>query len=110
MKWGEIYRTREKLSERGHKPGFYVVVSRDFIAGHEDITTVVCAPIYRDVLGLRTEVVVGAEDGLPRESAIRCDFLALMFKKKLTGFVGTLSADRQDELRRAPAHALQLKV
>jgi mRNA interferase MazF len=110
MKWGEIYRTREKLSERGHKPGFYVVVSRDFIAGHEDITTVVCAPIYRDVLGLRTEVVVGAEDGLPRESAIRCDFLALMFKKKLTGFVGTLSADRQDELRRALAHALQLKV
>jgi mRNA-degrading endonuclease toxin of MazEF toxin-antitoxin module len=110
MKWGEIYRTREKLSERGHKPGFYVVVSRDFIAGHEDITTVVCAPIYRDVLGLRTEVVVGAKDGLPRESAIRCDFLALMFKKKLTGFVGTLSADRQDELRRALAHALQLKV
>ena len=51
MKWGEIYRSREKVSERGHKPGFYVVVSRDFIAGHDDITTVICAPIYGEVLG-----------------------------------------------------------
>ncbi|MBI4263133.1 MAG: type II toxin-antitoxin system PemK/MazF family toxin [Acidobacteria bacterium] len=110
MKWGEIYRTREKVSERGHKPGFYVVVSRDFIAGHDDITTVICAPIYGEVLGLRTEVVVGAEDGLPRESAIRCDFLTLMFKTKLTGFVATLSDARQEELRRALAQALQLRA
>lgn len=108
MKWGEVYRTRERVSERGHKPGFYVVVSRDFIAGHEDITTVICAPIYSEVLGLRTEVVVGVEDGLPREGAIRCDFLTLMFKAKLTGFVGTLSAARQVDLRQALIHALQL--
>ena len=110
MKWGEIYRTKEKTSERGHKPGFYVVVSRDFIAGHEDIATVICAPIYGEVLGLRSEVVVGAEDGLPRQSAIRCDFLALMFKTKLTGFVGTLSPEKRRELREALIHALQLKA
>ena len=108
MKWGEIYRTREAVAERGDKPGFYVVVSRDFIAGHDDIATVICAPIYGHVIGLRTEVVVGIEDGLPRESAIRCDFLALMFKRKLTGFVGTLTAARRDELQRALTHALQL--
>lgn len=109
MRWGEIYRTREKVSERGDKPGFYVVVSRDFIAGHDDIATVVCAPVYGEVLGLRTEVVMGVDDGLPRESAIRCDFLALMFKRRLTNFVGTLSASRQHELRQALAHALQLR-
>lgn len=109
MKWGEIYRTREKSPERGHKPGFYVVVSRDFIAGHEDIATVVCAPVYGEVLGLQSEVVLSVEDGMPMTSAIRCDFLALMFKDKLTGFVGTLSPGRQQELRRALAHALQLK-
>jgi mRNA interferase MazF len=108
MKWGEIYRTREKVAERGHKPGFYVIVSRDFIAGHEDLTTVVCAPIYSDMLGLRTEVTVGPEDGLPHDGAIRCDFLTLMFKRRLTGFVGHLPAARQAELRRALAHALQL--
>jgi mRNA-degrading endonuclease toxin of MazEF toxin-antitoxin module len=110
MKWGEIYRTKEKISERGHKPGFYIVVSRDFIASHEDIASVICAPIYGEVLGLRSEVVVGAEDGLPRQSSIRCDFLALMFKTKLTAFVGTLSAEKQNELRQALIHALQLKA
>jgi mRNA-degrading endonuclease toxin of MazEF toxin-antitoxin module len=108
MKWGEIYRTREKISERGHKPGFYVVVSRDFIAGNEDVSTVVCAPVYGEVLGLRTEVIIGIEEGVPRQSSIRCDFLMLMFKKKLTGFVATLSDGKQMELKQALVHALQL--
>jgi mRNA-degrading endonuclease toxin of MazEF toxin-antitoxin module len=108
LNWGEIYRTREKVSKRGDKPGFYVVVSRDFIAGHEDIATVVCAPVYGEVFGLRTEVVVGPDEGVPRPSAIRCDFLTLMFKRKLTGFVATLSAHKQEELRRALRNALQL--
>lgn len=108
MKWGEIYRTRDKLTERGQKPGFYVVVSRDFIAGNDDVATVVCAPVYSEILGLRTEVVVGAAEGLPRDSAVRCDFLMLMFKRRLTGFVSTLSAPKRQQLRRALMTALQL--
>ncbi len=32
MKRGEIYRTQGKIPERGHTPGFYVVVSRNFMA------------------------------------------------------------------------------
>ena len=87
MRRGEIYRTRERIAERGAKPGFYVVVSRTFVAEHEDVSTVICAPVYGEVLGLTTEVVLGPEDGLPRTSAIRCDFLTLMFKSKLTHFV-----------------------
>ena len=108
MKWGEIYRTREKVSERGHKPGFYVVVSRDFVAANDDISTVVCAPIYGELLGLRTEVEIGVEDGVPRQSAVRCDFLMLMFKRKLTGFVSTLSSVKQRELKQALRHASQV--
>lgn len=108
MKWGEIYHTREKVSERGHKPGFYVIVSRDFIANNDDVTTVVCAPVYSDILGLRSEVTLGPEDGVPRPSAIRCDFLMVMFKSKLTGFAGTLPPERRLALRRALLHALQL--
>ena len=108
MTWGDIYRTRERLSARGHKPGFYVVVSRDFIAGNDDISTVICAPVYGEVLGLRSEVVIGAEDGVHRPSAIRCDFLTLMFKEKLTGFVATLSTAKQRDLRQALGYALQL--
>lgn len=110
MKWGEVYRTRHKVAERGYKPGFYVVVSRDFIAGHEDISTVVCAPVYGEVLGLRTEVVLGMEDGVPRPSAIRCDFLTLMFKRRLTGFVATLSDAKKIALRHALIYALQLEA
>jgi mRNA-degrading endonuclease toxin of MazEF toxin-antitoxin module len=71
---------RRRIPERGDKPGYYIVVSRTFVAEHEDVSTVVCAPVYSEVLGLTTEVVLGPEDGLPRTCAIRCDFLTLMFK------------------------------
>ena len=108
MKRGEIYRTQQKVGERGNKPGFYIVVSRDFIAQSDDVSTVICAPIYRETLGLRTEVLVGRDEGLPKESSIRCDFLTLLMKSKLTYFVGTISADKQQELGRALTHALQL--
>jgi len=54
--------------------------------------------------------VVGPEDGLPRTSAVRCDFLTLMFKSKLTHFVSTLSATKIAELNRALAHALDLAL
>ena len=109
MKWGEIYHTQEKVPERGHKPSFYVVVSRDFIGLSEDVSTVICAPVYSEVLGLQSEVAVGRADGLPRDSSVRCDFLTLMFKKKLTGFVAMLSPEKQVELKRALACALQTK-
>lgn len=108
MKRGEIYRTREKVAERGHKPGFYVVVSRSFVAKNDDISTVICAPIYSEILGLRSEVVLGPEDGLPKESSIRCDFLTLMFKRKLTHFVGTLTQEKVIELDSALRHALEI--
>ncbi len=108
MKRGELYRTRERIPERGGKPSFYVIVSRSFLADHEDVSTVICAPIYSEVLGLSTEVVLGPEDGLPHVSAIRCDFLTLMFKTKLTNFVAMLSTAKMAELNRALVAALEL--
>ncbi len=108
MKRGELYRTRERIPERGGKPSFYVIVSRSFLADHEDVSTVICTPIYSEVLGLSTEVVLGPEDGLPHVSAIRCDFLTLMFKTKLTNFVAMLSTAKMAELNRALVAALEL--
>jgi len=105
---GEIYRTGERIPERGDKPGFYVVVSRPFIAENDDVSTVVCAPVYSQVLGLSTEIVVGPEEGLPRVSSVRCDFLALMFKRKLTTFVASLPPRKLAELNRALAITLDL--
>jgi mRNA interferase MazF len=105
---GEIYRTRKEIAERGHKPGFYVVVSRDFVAANEDIATVVCAPVYGTILGLRSEVVIGTDEGLPRDSAVRCDFLMLMFKSKMTHFIGVLPTAKIEELNGALCYALDL--
>ena len=83
-------------------------MSRSFIATNDDIPTVVCAPAYSNVLGLSTEVVVGPEDGLPKTCAIRCDFLTLMFKSKLTGYVSQLGGAKAEELDRALAKAMEL--
>ena len=110
MNRGDIYRSQEKIPERGYKPGYYVVVSRRFIVLHEDVDTVICAPIYSEVLGLHSEVVLGIEDGLRHASAIRCDFLMLMFKKKLTYYVGQLSHTKMLDLNRALMCALDLPL
>jgi mRNA-degrading endonuclease toxin of MazEF toxin-antitoxin module len=100
--------TRERLPERGSKPGFYVVVSRQFIAENPDIATVVCAPVYSEILGISSEVVIGPDAGLRKASAVRCDFLALLFKRKLSTFVGSLSPFQIEELNRALAVSLDL--
>ena len=108
MRRGEIYRTADPVPERGDKPGLYVVVSRTFIAESPDVGTAICAPVYSRVLGLRTEVVLDAEDGLPRVCAVRCDFLMLMFKSRLTRFVARLTARRLEQLDHALQQALEL--
>jgi mRNA-degrading endonuclease toxin of MazEF toxin-antitoxin module len=108
MRRGEIYRTQVRVPERGYKPGFYLIVSRNFIAENDDISTVICAPVYSEILGLRSELILGKEEGLARESAVRCDFLTLMFKKKLTHFTGTLHGPKVEELSRALRYALAL--
>jgi hypothetical protein len=47
---GEIYRTSARAPERGGKRGFYVEISRAFIAENDDVANVVCAPAYSEVL------------------------------------------------------------
>ena len=68
----------------------------------------VCAPVYSEVLGLETEVVLGSADGLPRVSAVRCDFPTPMFKRRLTEFVAVLAPVKVEALDRALAFALDL--
>lgn len=108
MKRGEIYRTRDKNPERGGKPGFYVIVSRTFIASNDDVSTVMCAPVYSEFLGLQTEIPVGPPEGLPRDSSIRCDFVTLLFKSRLAHFVGTLPSGKIRELDLALGVAFDL--
>ena len=110
MTRGELFRTRHPVAERGDKPGYYVVVGRTFVAENDKISTVICAPVYSEVLGIPTEVVLEPIDGVRHRSAVRCDFLMLMFKKNLTRFVGRLADPRIAELDRALAIALDLPL
>jgi mRNA interferase MazF len=106
VKRGDVFRSREPVPERGHKPGFYIVVSREFICSNPDVSTVVCAPVYSRILGLTTEVLLGPDHGLPHASAARCDFLTLMFKRSLTAWVGSLRPPDLRDLDRALVLAL----
>ena len=110
MTRGDLFRSGHAAPERGDKPGFYVVVSRAFVAENERISTVICAPVYSEILGIPTEVVLEPEEGVRHRSAIRCDFLMLMFKSNLTRFAARLSERRIDELDRALSVALDLRA
>ena len=110
MRRGDIYRLADALAERGDKPGFYVVVSRDEAAENQRLSTVICAPIYSQILGLSTEVVVTPQEGVRHTSAVRCDLLSSIFKSRLTHLMGRVPAARMFELDAALAEALGLPI
>jgi mRNA-degrading endonuclease toxin of MazEF toxin-antitoxin module len=105
---GELYRVKDKEPLRGNKPGYYVVVSRNFVATSELVSTVICAPVYSEYLGLETEVAIDESDGVAHPSSVRCDFLMLMSKERLQHLVGRLSGARMKALDRALRIALSL--
>ena len=47
------------------------VLTRD--AAASVLTAVTCAPITRTIRGIRSEVEIGVEDGLPEPCVINCD-------------------------------------
>lgn len=108
MRRGEIWRCDAHLAERGNKPGYYIIVSRPYIAETPQIATVVVVPIYSEILGLATEVQVGLENGLPRISAARGDFITSVFKSMLSRRMGQLSDTQIGALDEALHIALDL--
>ncbi|MBP6014121.1 MAG: type II toxin-antitoxin system PemK/MazF family toxin [Alphaproteobacteria bacterium] len=104
MKRGELYRVRRPPGDP--KPArAFVVVSRQPLVD-SNFSTVICAPIFSERLGLPTQVSVGAPEGLKHDSAILCDSLISIEKSRLTDFVGELSQTKLRELDLALASAL----
>ena len=64
-------------------------------------STVICAPVYSQRLGLSTQVDVGPDEGLKTDSCIHCDELVSLPKSSLTNYVGLLPPSRLDELNAA---------
>ncbi len=85
----------------------FVVVSRQALLNTR-FSTCVCAPVYSRHDNLSTQVRVGIDEGLKRDSSIHCDELVSLPKELLTHFVGVLGGAKVDELNRALFDALDL--
>lgn len=84
------------------------VLTRDAAIGV--LTSVTCAPITRTIRGIRSEVEVGPEQGLPAVSAISCDNLLTLLQAALDSApVGRLDEVKRAELDRALRYALDIR-
>lgn len=107
MKRGEIYRVARPPGNDPKRFRYFVVVSRPALIDSR-FSTVICAPIYTVHDGLSTQVAVGITEGLKHDSSIHCDALMSIPKALLTHYVGMLSAEKVEALRRALLIALDL--
>jgi len=65
------------------------------------LTRLVVAPVSRTVRGIRTEIELGPDEGLPETCAASFDNVQPIRRSFLTRRVGRLSEARRDELCRA---------
>jgi mRNA interferase MazF len=108
MKRGDLYRVAHPSSSDPKKFRVFVVVSRQGLLGTR-FSTVICAPVYTTRDGISTQVPVGIDEGLKRDSSIYCDALMSLSKSMLTNFVGSLSETKLAELNLALKIALDLE-
>lgn len=79
MRRGELYFVQNPSSRDPRRQRVFVVVSRQLLI-ESAFSSVICAPIYTRRDGLHTQVDVGVEEGLKRESSIHCDELMSLSK------------------------------
>jgi mRNA interferase MazF len=104
---GELYRVFRRPGSDPKKSRVFVVVSRQVFIDSA-YSTVICAPVYSQRLGLSTQVNIGPDDGLKSDSCIHCDELVSLSKSLLTNYIGSLSVPKSEELNSALKIALAL--
>jgi mRNA interferase MazF len=104
---GELYLVRKPGSHDPKRQRVFVVISRQALLNSR-FSSVVCAPVYSQHDGLSTQVRVGIDEGLKRDSSIHCDELVSLPKTLLTHYVGLLSEAKTSDLNRALLTALDL--
>ncbi len=83
------------------------VLTRD--AAISVLTAVTCAPITRTIRGIRSEVEIGPEEGLPETCVISCDnVLTVPLNDLDERAVGHLDEIKRSELDRALRFALDI--
>jgi mRNA interferase MazF len=86
-----------------------VIVSRQGLID-SNFGSVICAPIYSRFLGVKSQILVGIEEGLKHESAIYCDDLISLPKSILTHYLGKLDTLKLLQLSDALCAALDLQI
>ena len=107
MKRGDFYRVAKPSARDPKRFRVFVIVSRQILIDSK-FSTVICAPVYSAHHGLSTQVPVGVDEGLRKDSSIHCDELVSLPKALLTQFVGHLPLPRWSELDRALTAALAI--
>jgi mRNA interferase MazF len=84
------------------------VLTRD--AAIQVLSAVTCAPLTRTIRGIRSEIAVGADDGLPEAGVISCDNLvtvptSVLIEKPM----GHLGIEKRAALDRALRYALDVQ-
>jgi mRNA interferase MazF len=105
---GELYLVKKQGSQDPKRQRVFVVVSRQALI-ETRFSSAICAPVYSRHDGLSTQVRIGIEEGLKRDSSIHCDELVSLPKAMLTRFIGRLNDDKTEELDRALVTALDLQ-
>ena len=105
MKRGDMYRVFRGSKVDPKKSRVYLIVSRQALI-QSSFSTVICAPVYSQRLGLSTQVDIGPDEGLKTESCIHCDELMSLSKSQLTAFVGTLGPSKLSKVD----HALKVSL
>ena len=74
------------------------------------LRTVTCAPITRTIRGIRSEVEVGVDEGLPEASVISCDNVVTVPQELLDReAVGRVNDVKRAELDRALRYSLGIE-
>jgi mRNA interferase MazF len=101
MKRGEIRWYRFQTPDK-RRP--VVILTRDSVIDYLGEVTI--APITSNIRDIPSEVVIGPEDGVPRECAINLDHVQTVGKNRLGGIIATLPSARMSEVRDALLFAL----
>ena len=107
MRRGELYLVPKPNSLDPKRQRAFVIVSRQALIDTK-FSSVICAPVYSLHDELSTQVRIGIEEGLKRESSIHCDELVSLPKALLTRYIGRLSDEKTGILGRALVTALEL--
>lgn len=107
MKRGELYLVRKPGSNDPRKQRVFVVASRQALIDSR-FSSLICAPIYSQHDGLSTQVRVGPDQGLKKDSSVHCDELVSLPKSTLTHYIGSLSGAALSEFDSALAVALSV--